>query len=236
VSCGKRRGSGGGRSSGGDSGSGSGSGSGRSRSRSRSSSSSSSSTVLSNSTLPPTLPSAPLPFRILLGVVLALLLGVVYGCFGGRLGGRVGCCFGVISEVPKVPESLYIMRFRHFWDPCSPSPGIPGPPSWAPGDSRESPRFPQSPQASKCAVFIRKCYVFHNSQNRSQGFSEAPPSPPRDLPRDRRGSLGNHNNPQGLPMVAPGIPGDPRKIPKDSPRTPQAAGQQIVALSHTVAY
>ncbi len=69
VSCGKRRGSGGGRSSGGDSGSGSGSGSGRSRSRS------SSSTVLSNSTPHPTLPSAPHPFRILLGVVLALLLG-----------------------------------------------------------------------------------------------------------------------------------------------------------------
>ncbi len=79
---------------------------------------------------------------------------------------------------------------------------IPGPPSWSPGDPGEPPRSPQSPRVSKCVVFTRKGDVFHNSQNRSQGFSEAPPRLHCDLPRDPRGSLGHH-------------PRDPRRSPRD---------------------
>ena len=166
---------------------------------------------------------------------MALLLGVVYCRFGGRLGGRVGWCFGVMSEVPGAGIVIDI-TIRALLGPVQSPPGYPGASQLGAGGPPGASQIPPIPSGFKMCGFHMEMRRFPQLTKSLPGLLRGSPEAPCDLPRDRRGSLGNHNNPQGLPMVAPGIPGDPREIPKDSPRTPQAAGQQIVALSHTVAY
>ena len=97
-------------------------------------------------------------------------------------------------------------------------PRVPERPMELPGGALRPPWCLQGPsKASKCMVVLRKCNVFHTTQNRHPRSSGDPPSAPRAPkrgPEDPPGPL------QGPPRARQGAPEDPPRIPQGPQRTP----------------
>ena len=123
---------------------------------------------------------------------------------------------------PKSAGIVIDITIRALLAPLQSPPGYPGASQLGTGGPPGASQIPPIPSGFKMCGFHTEMLRFPQLTKSLPGLLRGSPEAPCDLPRDRRGSLGNHNNPQGLPMVAPGIPGDPPRDLKALPKDPSS--------------
>ncbi len=79
---------------------------------------------------------------------------------------------------PKSAGIVIDIMIRALLGPVQSPPGYPGASQLGAGGPPGASQIPPIPSGFEMCGFHTEMRLFHNSQNRSQGFSEAPPSSP----------------------------------------------------------